>query len=265
LQNRDWLPPDKNNSSKICHHTGACAGFEMRFRADVDDARAEQSHTHFGEIPVIVSMWMSRDAVTVEKQLKITEAAALMLRHQVRRLPVVQSAGDRHLVGILTKSDIYAAFPAEINPFSVSGADQFRTDVTVQDIMTRDPATTTPETPIESAAQLMLERDVGGLPVMKHGLLVGMITESDIFRAFVELIGTGTGEARISFYAAPQEDVLNLVLKAAQKSDVRLVSILSSHHDNQPMCVVRVTGKGIDDFIQSLWNTHHPPLNVVRT
>jgi acetoin utilization protein AcuB len=131
--------------------------------------------------------------------------------------------------------------------------------------MTSDPATTTPETPIESAAQLMLERDVGGLPVMKQGLLVGMITESDIFRAFVELIGTGTGEARISFYAAPHEDVLSLVLKAAQKSDVRLVSILSSHHDNQPMCVVRVTGKGIDDFIQSLWNTHHPPLNVVRT
>jgi acetoin utilization protein AcuB len=215
---------------------------------------------------VIVSMWMSRDVVTIEKNAPITEAAAQMLRHHVRRLTVVQPGEDgQHLVGILTKSDVFAAFPPEINPFSVSGADQFKTDVTVQDIMTRDPATTTPETPIESAARLMYERKVGGLPVVNQGRLVGLITESDIFRAFVELIGTGTGETRISFYAAPHEDVLGLVLKAAQKSEVRLVSILSSHHDGQPMCVVRVTGKGIDDFIQSLWNTHHPPLNVVRT
>ncbi|MFO0427249.1 MAG: CBS domain-containing protein [Planctomyces sp.] len=219
-----------------------------------------------GGISVIVSMWMSRDVVTIEKHRPINEAAAMMLRHQVRRLTVVQpSESGEQLIGIVTKSDVYAAFPAEINPFSISGADQFRTDVTVQDIMTRDPVTTTPETPIESAARLMHERRIGGLPVIKQGRVVGLITESDLFRAFVELLGAGTGEARISFYAAPQEDVLSLVLKVAQKSDVRLVSILSAQHDNQPMCVVRVTGNGIDEFIQSLWNTHHPPLNVVRT
>lgn len=215
---------------------------------------------------MIVSMWMSRDVVTIERGVPITDAAALMLRHRVRRLTVVTPTADGpQLVGILTKSDVYAAFPAEINPFSVSGADQFRTDVTVNDIMSREPVTTTPETPIETAARLMHDRKVGGLPVTKESRLVGLITESDIFRAFVELIGTGLGEARISFYAAPHEDVLALVLQAAQAAKVRLLSILSSQHDGQPMCIVRVAGDGIDAFIQTLWTTHHPPLNVVRT
>jgi hypothetical protein len=63
----------------------------------------------------------------------------------------------------------------------------------------------------------------------------------------------------------PQEDVLSLLLKVVRKSDVRLVSILSAQHDNRPMCVVRDMGKGIDNLIQSLWNAHHSPLNVVRT
>jgi CBS domain-containing protein len=90
------------------------------------------------EKPMIVSMWMTRDLVTIEPGTSITEAAALMAGKSIRRLPVVeQHANSPHPVGIITANDILHAYPPEMNPFSIMARDTNRVHVTAGEIMSR--------------------------------------------------------------------------------------------------------------------------------
>lgn len=211
-------------------------------------------------------MWMNRDVITIAPETSLSEAAFLMAHRRVRRLAVVHATPTGpHLVGILARSDVFAAFPSEINPFSVNATDRFHSATAVGEVMSRALVTTTPDTPIEVAARAMNDHKIGALPVVLDAHLVGFITESDIFRAFVELMGSTPGEARVTFNALPHEDALALVLRLGQANNVRLVSVLSASHAGHPMCVVRVSGAGIDQFVDALWKSHHPPLSVVRS
>ena len=137
---------------------------------------------------MIVSMWMSRAVQTVGPDTLIVEAARLMARRHIRRLPVVVPApqGER-LVGIVTATDLLHAFPPDVNPFALHSAAASRSVVRVGELLRHDVATVRPDEPVEAAATLMCERKVGGLPVVRDGRLVGVITESDVFRAFVSL------------------------------------------------------------------------------
>ena len=117
------------------------------------------------------------------------------------------------------------AFPADINPFSANAADSVaalertrgRARVYAADLMARDPLVTTPDAPIESAARIMRDRKIGALPVVSQHTLVGLITESDIFRAMVEVFEAPERAVRITFSLEPGEDVLPLVAEIARR------------------------------------------------
>jgi acetoin utilization protein AcuB len=210
-------------------------------------------------------MWMNREPVAIELCASITEAAALMSVKQVRRLPVVESCPDgRILRGIVSKSDLFRAYPANIDPFSQLAKDEYKGKETVGLIMSPHPVTTTPDTPIEQAAGIMRERKIGALPVLKKGALIGLITESDIFRAFVEILHSERGEARITFDISKHEDTLLHVVKLANVRNVRVVSVLTYDHDERPLCVIRALGGMMDLFLQDLWRSGHPVVNVLR-
>lgn len=128
-----------------------------------------------------VSDWMTRDPVTVTPQTSLADAYELMLEREVRRLPVT----DGELMGIITLSDILRTLPS----LTEEGDDATRLlAVTrrVGEVMTYDPVTIDPEDTIQEAAERMLEYQVSGLPVISGGRVVGIITESDIFRLVVE-------------------------------------------------------------------------------
>src|ERR1039458_8987671 len=109
-----------------------------------------------------VSMWMSRDVLTVVPETPVAEAAKLMAQKRVRRLMVVEKWKDGlHLLGIISAKDVIHAFPPHVNPFAIEGPDARLTPTTVSQIMTANPRTTTPDTPIEEAAALMCAR-IGG-------------------------------------------------------------------------------------------------------
>jgi CBS domain-containing protein len=99
-----------------------------------------------------------------------------MEEHHIRRLPVVE---EDELVGIITLGDIREAQPSDVSTLRSYEAEHLVGLITVDTVMTPDPITVTPETSIAEAARLMLEYKVGGLPVMKNGKLVGIITETD--------------------------------------------------------------------------------------
>lgn len=125
---------------------------------------------------ILIREWMTPDPITAREDMSLMGAFDLMKRRNIRRLPVI--AGDT-LVGIVTRSDIQQLIPcAEDQMFALAGR-------TVDEIMTRNPVTITPEQDIKDAAEEMIEHRVSGLPVVDGDRLVGIITESDIFRLVV--------------------------------------------------------------------------------
>lgn len=125
---------------------------------------------------MLVRERMSAPVVTVSRETDYQQALQLMQEKRLRRLPVVDR--ERRLVGIVAERDLLLA--ATRYP---------RAGVDVGEFMATDIVSATPDMDIGAAARLMLEHRVGGLPVLEGGALVGIITESDIFRRFVELQG----------------------------------------------------------------------------
>jgi acetoin utilization protein AcuB len=216
---------------------------------------------------MIVSMWMTRQVVTVEPHTPIAEASALMANHRIRRLLVVEKQSQKppHLVGIVSQGDLLHAYPANVNPFSPEMAGSVAVPLMTAAIMSRHLLTTTPDAPIEVAAELMRNHKIGALPVLQNGSLVGLITESDVFRAFVSLFEAPPGSARITFDTSREDDVFVLIAELGQRHKVRVHSLISSHREDRPICVVRVTGAGLNEFLADVWKSGHPVLNVLRS
>ncbi len=132
----------------------------------------------------LVRDWMTPNPITVGPKTTVPEAHKLMKERKFRRLPVV----DEHnrLIGIVTLSDLREAGPSSATTLSIFELNYLLAQLTVDKIMARQVVTVSPEATIRDAAHLMLKHEVGALPVMEEGKLVGIITESDIFRVIVQ-------------------------------------------------------------------------------
>jgi acetoin utilization protein AcuB len=126
--------------------------------------------------------WMTPDPITAPPSMSLPEALQLMAEHTIRRLPVVERG---KLVGIVTRGDLRGAQPSQATSLSVFELHYLIARITLDQIMTRDPLTVADSATIQEAARLMLEHKISGLPVLKQGHLVGIITETDIFRLVV--------------------------------------------------------------------------------
>jgi acetoin utilization protein AcuB len=223
---------------------------------------------------MFVSMWMTKNPVSVEPTTSLTDLATLMARRQFRHVPVVAQGNDMapKLVGMVTAADILHAFPPELNPFSATGPDMLATQtlkahkmpVLASDLMTRNPVTIAPEAPIEEAARIMRDRKIGALPVARDGVLMGLITKSDIFRALVGIFESAKAGARITFDISQGEDVFPLVAEIAARRKMRVVTFVSMQKHERPMCVVEVSGSAVDKMLDDFWKSHHRVLSVIR-
>jgi len=131
----------------------------------------------------LVKDWMICNVVTVTPNTTVPEAQRMMTEHAIRRLPVVENG---HLVGIVTRGDIREADPSSVTSLSTWELNDLLTKMKVGQIMTPKPTSIAQDATIGEAAQVMLEGKISGLPVIDSaGKLVGIITESDIFRLVV--------------------------------------------------------------------------------
>lgn len=131
----------------------------------------------------LVRHWMTRNPVTISPKTTLPEVHKLMSEMQIRRLPVVQRG---HLVGIVTLGDLRQAEPSETDLLRKFELKDLLAKQTVEKIMTWEPITVLPQMTLRQAARLMLTYKIAGLPVVENDELVGIITESDIFRAMVQ-------------------------------------------------------------------------------
>ena len=131
-----------------------------------------------------VKDWMTANPITVTEDSVLPDAHALLKEYNIRRLPVVN--GNNDLVGIVSLTDVREAEPSDATSLSIYELNYLLSRLKVGKIMTSKVLTVTPETTIAEAARLMLEKKIGGLPVVDGKKVVGVITESDIFRLIVQ-------------------------------------------------------------------------------
>ena len=130
---------------------------------------------------------MSSPALTISPETSFQDALKLMHERKIRRLPVVDEAGV--LVGIVSERDLLHAAPSPATSLSIWELNYLLWRLQVKDLMSQHVLTVTPDTPLQNAATLMIEKRIGGMPVVDDARrVIGVITETDIFKALVEIL-----------------------------------------------------------------------------
>ncbi len=128
----------------------------------------------------LVKNWMNPNVITVSSDTALPEAHRLMTEHRIRRLPVLE---DGRLVGIVTLGDVREAEPSNATSLSIWELNYLLSRLPVSEIMTENPQTILQDATVGEAAHIMLTYRVSGLPVVDNtGAIIGIVTESDIFR-----------------------------------------------------------------------------------
>jgi acetoin utilization protein AcuB len=182
---------------------------------------------------MLVSEYMTADPVSVGETDSILDAAELMKEKKVRRFPVLR---DGTLIGIVTDRDLRSAAPSQVIRMDVEERKlmpelhDMLAGIKIKDIMSRDVLTVGPGQTIMAAAKIMLENRISGLPVTgSEGELLGIITETDIFKVLVDLSGISSGKTAFAF---DLQDVPGSVREAADAIRAhggRVESIMTSH------------------------------------
>lgn len=160
---------------------------------------------------MFVRSWMSSPVVVVETSASILDGLRIMEMRKIRRLPVL--SGD-DLAGIVTREDLHAYLGYG------EGAGR-EVDLPLERAMRSPVRTVAPQDTLERVAELMLEQSVSGIPVVEGERVVGMITESDVFRAFTRLMGIGEAGARVVIAVAEGTDLIDEIEKRAQGLSIR--------------------------------------------
>jgi acetoin utilization protein AcuB len=201
---------------------------------------------------MFVKLWMKENPVVVTQEQTLTEADALMRQHAIRRLPVVDA--ENALVGIITRQDIMRAVP--IDAFLDDAAVGSRSPVAA--FMTASPITADPMDPLETATHTMRKNKIGGLPVVAHnGTLIGIITESDICRALMDILGAEEGGARIEMQIGKTARDIYETFEIFKDFDmlVRTVAVYPDFSENHQLLTIRVQGEELEKMLDALWKS----------
>ena len=170
---------------------------------------------------MFVSERMSRPVITVTPETPVHDALAMFKRERIRRAPVMQNG---KLIDIVSASDLMNASPSPVTSLSVWEMNYLISKVTVKQVMSKKVITVDVATPIEEAARIMADKKLGGLPVMRAGKLAGIITETDLFKTFLELMGARTKAMRVTAEVDDKPGTLARITKAVAEAGGNFVS-----------------------------------------
>lgn len=155
---------------------------------------------------MLVKERMTRHPITVTPDTSLHDALRIMRESKIRRLPVLDKKGK--LVGIVLEKDLLYASPSPATSLSVYELNYLVSKIKIDELMTRNVITVEEDCPLEEAARIMVDNHVSGLPVMRGDVLVGLITESDLFKTFLELLGARIWGLRVTIKVPEGKGVL---------------------------------------------------------
>ena len=174
---------------------------------------------------MLVGERMTRNPVTILDTASIDDGLHLMRERKVRRLPVLDEAGK--MVGIVSDKDLLHAAPSPATSLSVYELHYLLAKLTIRQVMSSPVISVGPDTPLEEAARVMADNKIGGLPVAEGEKLVGIITETDVFKILVELLGARTAGLRITVRVAEAKGVLARLTGALSELGANIISVVT--------------------------------------
>ncbi len=193
---------------------------------------------------------MTRNLITVDPETSFTDALKIMRENRIRRLPVLE---DGKLVGIVTEKDILYASPSKATTLDVWELHYLLNKLKIREIMTRDVVTIQEDTPVEEAAKIMADNKIGALPVVKGNELVGIITETDIFKVFLEMFGARKKGVRYTFKVPNVPGTFAKLSQKVFEAGGNIVS-LASYGETEEVYTLVMKVEGIDHnkFLESM-------------
>lgn len=193
---------------------------------------------------MLVKSRMSVPPLTIDPEESLSDAHEYMQKQNVRHLPVVKSDGK--MVGLIAEDDLLKAEPSSATSLSVWEIHYLLMKVKVKAVMVKDVITTTEDTPIEEVAHIMLDKKIGSLPVMRDGKLVGIITESDIFSAFMELFAAREKGLRITLECPNRAGELAKITKAVADAGGYTAACGTFHLDDTTIDGITLKVRNVD-------------------
>jgi acetoin utilization protein AcuB len=194
---------------------------------------------------------MSRPVITVGLDDPINDVLAMFRKEHIRRAPVINKG---KLVGIVSETDLLNASPSDVSTLSIWEMNYLLSKVTVKRVMSKKVITVDVDTPIEEAARIMADNKIGGLPVMNNGRVVGMITETDLFKIFFELMGARQKALRVTATVEDKRGELARVTKAIAAHGGNFISfgMFSGPDANSRVITFKVEGMKQDEIKSAL-------------
>ncbi|HXF83954.1 MAG TPA: CBS domain-containing protein [Anaerolineales bacterium] len=209
---------------------------------------------------MLVGERMSRPVISVSPDAPINDVLAMFRKEHIRRAPVIK---EGKLVGIVSEKDLLNASPSDVTTLSIWEMHYLLSKVTVKRVMTKKVITVSVDTPIEEAARIMADNKIGGLPVMNNGRVVGMITETDLFKIFLELMGARQKALRVTATIQEKPGELAKLTKAIASRGGNFVAfgMFAGPDANTRVVTFKVEGlkkeevkSALGDVVQKFWD-----------
>jgi len=203
---------------------------------------------------------MSRPVISVSPEAPISDVLVMFKKEHIRRAPVIK---DGKLVGIVSEGDLLNAAPSSATTLSVWEMHYLISKVKIKDVMSKKVTSVNKDTPIEEAARIMADNKIGGLPVMDKDKVVGMITETDLFKAFLELMGARDKGIRVTASVEDKPGELAKVTHAITSAGGNFISFGFFDGDDVATKVLtfKVAGmkkddvrKALKDVVKKFWD-----------
>lgn len=192
-----------------------------------------------------VKSCMTPSPITITPETTHRQAVALMEQHNIRRLPVLDK--KKRLIGIVSQSDLLSSAPSQATTLSMYEITSLMDKLTVDKIMTTPVIAVDENCSLAGAARIMLDNRIGALPVMRDEELVGIITETDIFKAFVEVMGGGEPGLRIDLRVADERGQLATIAKAFADVGSNIVSVTTFRGEDTSHTILSIKERGANE------------------
>lgn len=207
-------------------------------------------------IEMLVKAVMTPNPVTVTEETTIFDAMNAMLRRGFSRLLVTRG---ENLVGIVTELDLMRVSPSAATTLSIWEQNALLSKMRVKEVMTRDPVTIDPAATVEEAALIMRDLHISGLPVVEKGKIVGIVTERDLFDAFVDLMHAPAPGARLTLQVEDGVGVLAEITRIVSDAGISILAVATFHDDsNKPLIVLKLDTQEPEHLVEQLTKAGFP-------
>jgi acetoin utilization protein AcuB len=196
---------------------------------------------------MLVKDRMTPNPVTITPDTSFPDAYRIIREKGIRHLPVVDK--EEKLIGIVARTDLLHASPSATTTLSVFEINYLLANLHVREVMSSPPITVPEDAPLEEAARVMVEKKIGCLPVMRNGILAGMITETDIFETFVEILGGGEASLRITVQVPDVRGALARLAGVIARLGGNICSVARFQSKDPEHCYITFRLEGVNEDV----------------